>query len=223
MWITPVCRPLENHRLQILLSEIGGARELIAKPVFTISDRFKFAEGQSKRVRTAGFEPTVMSTTGGADDQFIIGRIRELDPKKVAEIVLVAADRDYTPELSEKAAQGIKVFWVAVRGSNRSGNPMISPDLEEIFENGKFHFVDLAQFKDRIMNTPWRFEHRSDGNGSEDTPAPPAIPDTKTIKVTFVMTVAPDRTHEILHSVGSLMGNVSKLKGVINSTMTTEF
>ena len=45
---------------------------------------------------------------------------------------------------------------------------------------------------------------------------------TKTIKVVLEVTVLADRTPSILHSVGSLMGNVSRLEGITKTKTTTE-
>lgn len=209
---------------KILTGEIGEKREMVQPTIFTISDRFKFAEGMSKNVRMAGFEPKVMNTQGGADDQFIINQIRALDPKEVAEIVIVTADRDYVACLREKASQGIKVFWLAVHGLNRYGRPMIAPDLEEIFERGEFTFMDLAQYKGHLMRTPWVDRPRPEIEPTMPPPPGPTPPSPFTvIKVTMEMTVNAERAPEILHAVGSLMGNVLKLKGIVGNKTTTEF
>lgn len=212
-----------NVLFQVLTVEIGEKLEIISAPTFTISDRFKFAENHSKRLRLAGFEPKVMSTKGGADDQFIIDQIRALDPKEVGEIVIVAADRDYVECLREKAAQGIKIFWLAVLGSDRSGFPMVARDLEEIFERGEFTFVDLSQFKDRLMRTPWIDRPRPEVRPTPAPPPEPAPPSPfKVIKITMEMTVKEDRAPAIQHSVGSLMANVSRLDGVTGHKTTVE-
>ena len=88
------------------------------------------------------------------DDQYIIDQIRALPPE-VTEIVLVSSDQGYVECLRERAATGVKVFWAATRNVYpNQERRALSEDLEPLF-NSIFTFIELADFKDEIMRTPW--------------------------------------------------------------------
>ena len=219
---------------EVLVREIGKNTNVSVPPLFTFSSRIVGLESFKKNLTTAGFAPEAKDPSKGEDDRFIIDRIMELDPKVVAEIVIVTSDRDFVPCLREKVLAGVKVYWVAVRAEGEEGHPRISPQLEEIFQSGEFEFVDLSKWKERLMLSPWverprksPDSRRPDDSRAVATEGQPLQPVevsslTKTIKVVLEVTVLADRTPSILHSVGSLMGNVSRLEGITKTKTTTE-
>ncbi len=227
---------------KILTEEIGTASKIHPKPLWTISSNVPYPQSLAKRFESAGFDAFITSTINGADDQLIIDTIRKLKPSEVSDIVIVTADQDYAPVLSEKAKKGIKIWWVATRGLDHEGRSMLSRSLDPLFET-EFNFVELANFKERIIQTPWTHRERPvpAAEPAHQITPPTALPDaivpvepdapiqpepesplTRVVKITMEMTVTARRTPEILHSIGSLMGNMQRLDGVVRIKTTTE-
>jgi len=216
---------------QVLVKKIGKISELIAPPVETVSSNMDNLALFQKWSRTAGFNPVVKDSSKSKDDQFIIESIQGLDPDIVSEIVLVSSDRDYVPCLAEKAIRGVKIYWVAVDANGENGRPNISEQLRNIFRSEKFEFVELSQWADELRITPWTDRPRKK-SVEESSPlsvtasVPCEISETpqtqKTIKISMEVVVDANRAPAILHSIGSLMGNVSKLGGIIRTKTTTE-
>lgn len=217
---------------EVLTKKIGGNTPVKAFPPVCVISSDKKLKNVRMGLGFSGFEvvPVEMTRGGGEDDAVIIQKIEALDPKKVNEIVIVSADSGYLNALLAKKAQGVeRVYWVAMQGNGTNGRPLISRYLTDLFESGDFIFVDLAQFKTEIMRIPWVEKP----NGDTVIPAPVApapIPSpelsamsgARTIKVTMELAVREDRALAIQHSIGSLMGNVSRLEGVIKTKTTTE-
>lgn len=138
---------------QILTADIGVDKEILGKPFYTVSNTA--ADGLwIKNLRSRGFEVVISETKNGQDDQLIIDRIKTLKPEEVSEIVLVSADQDFVPILRDKKAQGIEVYWVATKVPEEDGRSQISAVLNELFDT-EFKFIELADYKDRLMRTPW--------------------------------------------------------------------
>lgn len=216
---------------EILTQEIGSRTVRAVPPTYVMSSSVSNLEGLRKDVELAGFRVEPIETTrgGGEDDRFINDQIKLLDPEEVGEIIIVSSDRGYAETLRAKKAEGIKkIYWLAVQGNGDQGYPIISISLIDLFERGDFVFVDLSQFKERIMRKPWVDKPRADRTEQiEIVPAPPepphpVTPFSKVIKVAMEVTVGADRAPAILHSVGSLMGNISRLEGVIKHRTTVE-
>lgn len=135
--------------LQILVNEVGEARELVNKPVYVSAE--SFLKPIEKALQAVGYETVAIGTEDSKDDEFIKREIRNLPPGSVDEIVLVSADLDYLEELKKKEESGVKVFVAATTENDpRRGGPIISDVLKNAFS-----FVELAQFKNRIMKSPF--------------------------------------------------------------------
>ncbi len=135
-----------------LLLQVGKVEDLYTRPLFVISADSDMVIG--KALRTVGFEVAVASTTNSADDKLIISQIEAL-PAEISEIVIVSADQDYAPALSEKARQGVKVYWVATKITRQDGRSMVSEILDPFFDDGLFLFRELSERKEEIMDKPW--------------------------------------------------------------------
>ncbi len=150
-----MCRGLGLKRVdygelfKILTSEIGEANLSFRKPLITIGEN---AKTQFVYVlRRIGFKVVFYTPGTGQDDQIIIDRIAEIDPNIITEIILVSADFDYVEVLSAMVGQKVSVYLVAARVKGaRDGKEMLGQRYDH-FLGKVFHFVDLAQYKERLI------------------------------------------------------------------------
>lgn len=192
----------EFKALYQILTEIGVDKEVFGKPLYTISKTV--ADGLwVKSVRSRGFEVVVCETENSQDDQFIIDQIKALKPGDVSEIVLVSADQDFVPILRDKKAQGIKIYWVATRVLKEDGWSMVGVVLDELF-NTEFEFVELADYKDRLMRTPWTVRTKPE-------PSPPQ----HGIKVTLSMDITHDVRLALFNDVVEIVKKYPSMKYII--------
>ena len=190
---------------QILTEEVGTEKEIFGKPFYTISKAA--SEGTwVKTIRSRGFEVAIIETENGQDDKLIIDRIKTLKPGDVSEIVLVSADQDFVPVLRDKKAEGIKIYWVATKSPTEEGRRMIGEVLEELLGT-EFEFVELANFKDRLMRSPWV--------GRVAQPEPPK-PQRK-VKVTLEIATTHDESFTILDDVMKIVKQHPEMKYTIES------
>lgn len=141
--------------LYTVLSSIGDTPHLFGKPVYTLAPK---AVSLEKPLKAVGFEVVNLESTK-EEDSVIINRINSLSSRDITEIVLVSSDiADYFDALRAKGVQGVKVSLVATKSpdpvSGRSSLPLNFDNLLE--ENSWLRFVELLDFKDRIMEEPWR-------------------------------------------------------------------
>src|SRR3989344_7204073 len=140
----------------VLVKKIGKGLATAFPPLFTMSpDKALSSEGIAKELAGAGFEIIPASPEHNADDIALKNRISNLDPREIAVVVMVTADRDFVPSLRSLACNGVVVIWVSTRRpeprDNRSRLPV---DVDELCKQGVFQFVDLAQFIGAIKKVP---------------------------------------------------------------------
>lgn len=134
---------------RILTTEIG-------KPVGSLRPVYVLSSGAdqklSKFLRAAGFTTKIVNAP--RDDEFIQEQIKALSAE-VTEVILVAADSDFVSSLKEVVDRGITVFVVATRAP-QNGNSMVGVIMEDFLrENENAIFVDLEEYKDKLMKSPW--------------------------------------------------------------------
>lgn len=130
--------------MDILVKEIGDCRDLVEKPLYVINHAGALI--LRKPISYAGFYLLASRTGSGKDDKAIISRIENLPPD-VTEIVLVSTDSDYYPALQAKSESGVKVFVLATE-QEQNRRSTLSDLMKE-----SFIFVELAQYKERIMRS----------------------------------------------------------------------
>lgn len=157
---------------EILTKEIGGEGQCFGRPVLVLwsnevknnTTRMKYLE------KVVGYEIVdVEKKIGGEDDQEIVKWIEALSPEDVSKIILVSCDvMDFLPCLRTKMSQGIKVWLVATKKVNSEGKSMLTSRLDLSSEG--IEFVELGEYKDRIMREPWVDRPRKEKPPSHDVP-----------------------------------------------------
>lgn len=133
-----------------LVNEVGECRNLFGRPFYVLSA--EILDRKTKALSRAGFEGVNADTKNSLDDKFIIRKLREIDSNQVEEIVLVSADADYHSSLADKNGQGIRIYRVATKLPDpRHNRPMINMEIAEAF-----NFIELNDFKEKIMARAWR-------------------------------------------------------------------
>src|SRR3989344_1462512 len=151
-----MCRGLGFRRVdykalfQILTSEVGKEDAYLKGPLITIEEDAK--PPFIRALRKIGFEVALYTPKTGQDDEIIIDRISKLDPNlAVTEIILVSADFDYVEILSAMVAREMSVYLVATRAKDAGDGRAMLGQRYDHFLGKVFHFVDLAQYKDRLI------------------------------------------------------------------------
>ncbi|OGN04791.1 MAG: hypothetical protein A2831_02000 [Candidatus Yanofskybacteria bacterium RIFCSPHIGHO2_01_FULL_44_17] len=135
--------------MKFLVQDVGECHELHQRPKYVAAPH-RLAVIR-KILGAAGFEPVDSVSFQSKDDALIIKAISEL-PDGIEELVLVSADADYPECLRAAKLRGIRVYVVATdtldaQNSNRS---MVSESMKN-----EFIFVDIANFKDQVMQKAW--------------------------------------------------------------------
>ena len=131
-----------------LKSRVGTVQEFISNHLITVNPGQ--ASGFIHALRVNGFEPLSVGSENSRDDRALLERIKLVDPKVVREIVIVTSDRDFAPDLLSKVELGIAVYWVGTRAVNGNGRSAMSPELEPLFTNGRFTFIELGDYVNEI-------------------------------------------------------------------------
>ena len=96
------------------LRTIGDNSRRIQKMWITLPP--ELAEGsRGKEIRAAGFNVISVSTKDSADDRQLISRIESTDHQRIAEIIVITADKDFLPVLYKIADRNIVVYLVVPR------------------------------------------------------------------------------------------------------------
>jgi len=136
---------------QVLYEKIGSYRSLACMPAVTVHpEQLLRVNFLNKHLAGAGFEVLPVASEGSADDKEIMRRIELLDPRTVAEIVLVTSDQDFIPVVREKASQGISIYWVSTRKPDPRCGQRLSQRVLDLATTNVIHFVELANFAQEI-------------------------------------------------------------------------
>ena len=141
---------------QFLVNEVGDVHDPKQTDAVFVGPADKFLRTKNT-LEAVGFRIEEATNLESQDDGKI-QKIIEESPQTVKEIVLVSSDQGYVSCLRKKAEQGIKVYWVAtLKEDPKSGKKMVGENLEALFKEGLFNFVELADFTQRpgYMRTPW--------------------------------------------------------------------
>ncbi len=192
----------------VLAEQIGyPGLKLWKWPVYTLTP-----EGQAvgKILRTLGFD-VILSEYPNHDDQTIISQIKALDPAVVKEIVLVSADQDFVDCVREKAQQGVKVYWTATIFMANGETPMMSRVLLDFIEKtDNVTFVELGQFKGKLMREPW--EERMPRIQAHEIVA---VELPRPIKITLSTLATRDEIADLLYEVTQVIIKFPDLKYTI--------
>jgi len=115
-----------------------GSPGFTRKPVVVLSRTLPMNIGE--RAGSAGFK--VIKTTRGHDDAALLQEISEIYPPAITEMVLVSADSDFGQRCLERAAWGMKIYWVATIEAGQYGQSMVGRKLRRWSEK-KVDFIEL--------------------------------------------------------------------------------
>lgn len=142
--------------LSIVQNEIGTAGDFARKPVYTFTERMP--KSLRSALRSSGFDIFETTSVDSRDDEVIRNLIASINPHDVGEVVLASANfGDFRDQLITKAEQGIEIFIFATTTLNsRTKTSMVSTAaLDFIEQHPRFHFIELADYKERILRSVW--------------------------------------------------------------------
>lgn len=166
-------RAFHFEKLRIFLENIGESGTLAFKPIVVLRPDL-WGNSVGKSYRTAGFGTIEARTVNSEDDRAIIDRIESLG-EEVREIIILTTDQDYAPALRQKAAAGVKVYWVGAEVVQPDGLYIMGAELMALIAQ-EFSFIDLALYKDELAMPP----------RSEIAPQSALVPARAPMKITVI-------------------------------------
>ena len=134
--------------LRRTLARIGTCDHFAPRPIMTVDPRYVTKRNRLlTELDHAGFTAIPIASEHEEDDLVIRKHIRSA-ASGTAEIVIVSADMGYMEALEEKAAQGIRIYWVATLAVHPDDQRCsLSKRVIERCKRPGFQFIDLARYK----------------------------------------------------------------------------
>ena len=157
---------------EVLTRDVIEGAQFIRQPLCVIP--YHLEKSLKNPLENAGFEVSAASTLRSIDDNIIRSEIDNLPPQ-TTHILLITGDGGYLPFLQRKKESGVEIHILGTQQTGFRGNKSIA----DSYLDGYFKFVELLNFKNKIMAAPL--------TGSKHIADVESIPDKRDIEKSLSM------------------------------------